>query len=53
MAWRVEVKEITAIIPHNNADLLEICMLGGWPCITKKGQYSVGQKVVYFPADIS
>jgi len=46
-----ETVRITKIIPHNNADRLEIATIKGWPCIVPKGQYKEGQMVVYFPPD--
>ena len=47
----VEVCEIKDIVPHNNADSLEICIIKGWECISKKDSFKVGDSVVYIPVD--
>jgi len=47
----VKVCEIKEVKPHPNADRLEICEVLGWQCLASKGQYKVGDLVVYFPPD--
>lgn len=47
----VEVCEIKDIEPHPNADRLDIATVKGWNCIVGKGQYEVGDYVVFFPPD--
>lgn len=47
----VKVRTIDEIIEHPNADRLEIVLVGSWRCVTGKGQFKVGDKVVYFPPD--
>jgi len=47
----VEVCKINDILPHENADLLEIAIVKGWECIVKKDQFKIGDKVVYIPPD--
>jgi RNA ligase (TIGR02306 family) len=47
----VEVTEIQQILPHPNADLLEIAIVKGWQLVVKKGQYQAKDVVVYFPID--
>lgn len=47
----VEVCKISEILPHGNADALEICVIKGWKSIVKKGQFQPGDKVVYVPPD--
>lgn len=39
------------ILPHPNADRLEIAKVRGWQCVTGKGQYATGDLVVYLPID--
>lgn len=46
-----QVKIIDEIIPHDNADALEIAIIGGWQCVVKKGEFTAGSKVVYFAID--
>lgn len=47
----VQVRQIDAINPHNNADRLELLTVGGWQIISEKGLHKVGEKVVYVPPD--
>jgi RNA ligase (TIGR02306 family) len=47
----VEVCKIEQILPHNNADRLELAIVKGWQVIVGKGVYQVGDKVVYIPID--
>lgn len=36
---KVEVKAIDEIIPHPNADKLELARFSGWTCVVGKGVY--------------
>lgn len=47
----VEICEIKKIKKHPNADRLEVCIVKGWECITPKGHYKKGDKVLYIPPD--
>lgn len=47
----VEVCEVNKIIPHKNADAMEIAIIKGWEVCVKRGLYSVGDRCVYFPPD--
>jgi len=48
---KVEVVLIDEILPHPNADRLEIARIAGWNCVVRKGEYNAGTKVVYIPVD--
>lgn len=48
----VTVQAITDIVPHPNADKLEIAKILGTQTIIGKGQFQRGDLVVYFPPDI-
>ena len=48
---RVEVVSIEAIIPHPNADRLELVQVKGWQCVTGKGNFKIGDRAVYLPVD--
>lgn len=45
------VVRIEEVIPHDNADRLEICKVLGWYCVAAKGQFKHGDLAVYFEVD--
>lgn len=47
----VRVVKIDEIVPHPNADKLEIVKLGGWQIISGKGNYKAGDLAVHVPPD--
>jgi RNA ligase (TIGR02306 family) len=49
----VEVCEIKELRSHTNPEVhsLDIAIVKGWQCIVKRGQYKVGDRVVFFPPD--
>lgn len=47
----VPVTTIEALKPHNNADSLELAQVLGWQLVVRKGEYQVGDRIVYFPID--
>lgn len=47
----VPVTTIEALTPHTKADTLELAQVLGWQVVVRKGEYTTGQKVVYFPID--
>ncbi len=48
----ITVQEVSDIRPHPNADRLEIVSILGATCAVTKGEYKVGDKVIYFPPGI-
>jgi RNA ligase (TIGR02306 family) len=42
---------VKEILPHDNADRLEIVKVKGWQCISSKGRYKAGDEAVYIPID--
>jgi RNA ligase (TIGR02306 family) len=48
---KVGVVLIDEILPHPNADRLEIARIAGWNCVIRKGEYHAQDKVVYIPVD--
>lgn len=42
---------ILSILPHPNADRLELAQLLGWTCVVPRGQYQPGDVVIYIPVD--
>ena len=47
----VEICKIESIIPHGNANRLELAIVKGWQCTVPKGKYQKGDKVIYIPID--
>jgi RNA ligase (TIGR02306 family) len=47
----VPIAVIEEINPHKNADKLELAQVLGWQLVVKKGEYQVGEHIVYFPPD--
>lgn len=45
------VQTVKAIKPIEGADRIEIVQVLNWDCVAKKGEYRVGDKVIYFEID--
>jgi RNA ligase (TIGR02306 family) len=45
------IRRIDIIKPIPGADAIECAILGGWPVVTKKGEYKVGDLAVYVEID--
>lgn len=45
------IEKILKISPIKNADAIEVARVGGWDVVVKKGQFDVGNKVVFFEVD--
>lgn len=48
---RVDVVRISELLPHPNADRLEMCKVGGYTCLVPKGTYKVGDCAAYVEPD--
>lgn len=47
----VNIIEIEAVLPHDNAERLEIVPVNGWQAVVKKGQFSPGDRAIYIEPD--
>jgi len=47
----VEICTISDILPHENADRLEVAQVKGWQCVVPKGRYTVDDLCVFIPPD--
>lgn len=45
------VRKIKELRPIEGADLIELVIVDGWQCVTKKGEFNVGDLGVYFEID--
>jgi RNA ligase (TIGR02306 family) len=45
------IEEIKEILPHPDADKLEIAQILGWQCVVKKSEFKAGDKVVFVVID--
>ncbi len=48
---KVEICKIEEVNPIEKADKLEVVKVKGWHCVVSKGQYEVGNIVIYCPPD--
>lgn len=49
--FTVKVVKISEVVPHPNADRLDLCTIAGWQCVTQRGSYKVGDLAIYIPID--
>ena len=47
----VRIVKVDDVIPHPNADALELAIIGGWQCCVKIGEFKVGDEAMYFEID--
>lgn len=47
----VAIQQIESVVPHPNADRLEIAMVSGYLVVVPKGEFKAGDFGVYFPPD--
>lgn len=47
----VSIQKVAEIKPINGADAIEACRINGWWVVAKKGEFTVGDLVVYFEID--
>ena len=45
------LRRISDIRPIDNADFIEVCVVDGWEVVTKKGQFNIGDLIVYIEID--
>ena len=45
------IETIAEILPHPNADTLEIAKVLGWQVIVRKGEFKAGESAVFIPID--
>lgn len=45
------VQRISEVVPHHNADTLDIIKVLGWTCVAKKGEFEAGDLCVYVALD--
>jgi len=49
--FKVEVCDIDEILPHPNADRLQLARVKGWQVVIPLNKFKAGDKVVYIPVD--
>ena len=49
----VKIIEVEAVLPHDNAERLEVVPVGGWQAVVKKGDFRPGDKAIYIEPDYS
>lgn len=51
MRKMASLRAVKAVTPIGGADRIEAVTIDGWNCVVKKGEFSVGDMVVYFEVD--
>jgi len=44
----VTIRKVLDITPIEGADFIEIAHIGGWRCVVKKGEFTIGDLGFYF-----
>lgn len=45
------VQRIESVRKHPNADSLDLVMVNGWQCVTKLGEFKLGDEIIYLEPD--
>ena len=45
------IQKIIDIVPIENADNLELAKVLGWQCVIRKGEFSIGEKIIFVEVD--
>ena len=45
------IRTISDIRPIQGADRIEVAQVDGWECVVKKGEFHIGEKIVYVEVD--
>jgi len=45
------VRQVTATLPIEGADLIEVAVVDGWKCVIKKGEFAIGDLAIYCEID--
>jgi len=48
MRYLASIQEISATKPIDGADAIELVLIRGWQCVSKKGEFQKGDLCVYF-----
>lgn len=51
MSFPATIQKILKVVPHNNADLLDIVTVKGYECIVKRGQWKVNDLCIFIEPD--
>lgn len=45
------VRQVSGLRPIQGADRIEVAQVDGWECVVKKGEFSIGEQIVYIEID--
>lgn len=45
------IRRIKDILPHNNADTLELAIVDGWQVVVRKSEFKAGDKIIFCEVD--
>lgn len=49
--FKVEIVKVGGVIPHPNADRLDLLQIKDWQCVSTKGNFKQGDTALYIPID--
>lgn len=49
--WKPEVVQVGEVVPHPNADALDITKVYDYPVVIRRGDFKPGDLAVYVPVD--
>ena len=45
------IRTVKKLVPIKGADFIELAIVDGWQCVVKKGEFTEGDKGIYFEID--
>lgn len=45
------IRQIASIRPVRGADRIEVAQIDGWECVVKRGEFQIGERIVYVEVD--
>lgn len=49
--FECKIRQLNEVLPHPNADKLELAVIGGYRAVVRKGEFKAGDYALYIPTD--
>lgn len=49
--FECKIRQLNEVLPHSNADKLELAVIGGYRAVVRKGEFKAGDHALYIPTD--